>query len=761
MPDESSEPVAHGGSQRGLKSWVLAYLKKVKEILRAIPNQLRPTESAKPDFLPISRRILLAILITQLFMIFSIVLDILVARQVLGFLFLTFIPGYLFLKVAKIKLPSLHTTLLFSAGTSIFFTMIVGLLLNSVLPILGLQDPLSPLNTVFAINFCVVAACIFLWTKCESPTPQPLSYSRPKFSARQMPLAIVLVSVTIATLLGTEIARVANNSLVLMLLVILTSLIVFCALSKRVIPPGAYPLVILVIAFFLLFHMSLISGFLIGYDIHLEAYFARTTLMNSFWAKSILNPYSGMLSITILPVAYAQFLNYDIMWVLKIVFPLIYLLVPVTLYFVYRKQTSSLVAFLGVFLLMLMDTFYVQMLGLAREMIGEFFLVLSLLLIVNKKIDLFYRKLLLVVFSIGILLSHYSLVYIFLLLILVAYSISSYFRHHGDKSPPLVTGKFVLAYAVAAVVWYLFIVPGASTSLADALNYMYSAIISNVTAPGLSGLMPVATSFTRQLAQYLFYILQVFIVVGLIALILARRVSSFAPEYSAMAVTGLLILVASIVLPSFAASLNISRFYHIALLIIAPFCALGGLEIGLFVESKFLLHSRKIGKTAIVYFKKIWAFAIVAMLVSFFLFQVGFVYKITGDTQTSVALSRNRDTWPVTLLSLDADSREISGCQWIPNYAENTPKVYSDQISRRYLSSYGIVPPENWSELGPPAHYQAVQNSLFFFGSLSVEHGKVFGYFDIWNSTDFSLIFGSDNRVYSDGGSEIYCKQIP
>jgi uncharacterized membrane protein len=468
-----------------------------------------------------------------------------------------------------------------------------------------------------------------------------------------------------------------------------------------------------------------------------------------------------MLSITILPVVYGQFLNYDIMWVLKVVFPLIYLLVPVTLYFVYRKQTSNLVAFLGVFLLMLMDTFYVQMLGLAREMIGEFFLVLSLLLIVDKKIDLFYRRLLLVVFSIGIILSHYSIVYIFLLLILVAYSISSYFRRHGDKSPPLITGKFVLAYAVASVVWYLFIVPGASTSLADALNFMYSAIISNVTGPGLGGLIPVATSFVRQFAQYLFYILQVFIVVGLIALILARRVSSFASEYSAMAVAGLLILVASIVLPSFAASLNISRFYHLALLIIAPFCALGGLEIGLFFESRFLLTSRKIGKTAILYFKKIWALAIVAMLVCFFLFQVGFVYQITRDIPTSVALSRNRDNWSVTLLSLDADAREISACQWIPNYAENSPKVYADQISRRYLSSYGLVATENWSELGPTAQYQAVRNSLFFFGSLSVDYGQVVGYSVSWNSTNFTLVFSSDNQIYSDGGSVIYCKSFP
>ena len=755
MPEGSSEPATSVSSREGLISWLLTGIENARAILRAILNQFRKTDNSEPDFLPISRTILLTILIIQLATAVSIVLDIFVARQVLGFLFLTFIPGYLCLKIAKIKLPSLHTTLLFSAGTSIFFLMSIGLLLNTVLPILGFQKPLSTFTIIFAINFCVVVACVFLWTKCKSPGPSLLFSVRHKFSVRQMLLIIVLVSILIATLIGTELARVTDNSVVLMLLVILTSLIVFCALSNRLIPADYYPLVILVIAFFLLFHISLVSSFLVGYDVHLETYYAHITFMSSFWNKSILNPYSGMVSITILPVIYGHFLNFDITWIFKVVFPLIYLLVPVTLYFVYRKQTSPLVAFLGVFLLMSMDTFYVQMLGLAREMIGEFFLVLSLLLIVDKKIDLFYRKLLLVVFSIGIILSHYAIVYIFLFLIMVAYSISRYFKRDDDESQQLVTGKFVSGYAVVGIVWYLFVVPGASTSLADALNFMYNAIISNVSGPGVGGLVPVATSPAHQIAQYLFYALQLFIVAGLIVLVKERKRSQFAREYSAMAIGGLLILFASIVLPNFAASLNISRFYHIALLILAPFCVIGWLGI-----AQFLIRVG-IGKTANLHFKKILISVIAAMLVCFFLFQVGFVYEISGDAPISIALSRNRDNWSITMLSLDPDSREISACSWMAEYASNTSRVFADQVSRRYLNSYGLVAPENLSELVPTAQYFPVQNPLFFFGSISTEYGKVVGYTVIENSTDYSQIFASDSMVYSDGGSEIYCRSFP
>jgi uncharacterized membrane protein len=561
----------------------------------------------------------------------------------------------------------------------------------------------------------------------------------------------------VATLIGTEVARVTNNSTILILLVIAVSAIVLCSISNKLVPVSAYPIVILVMAFFLVFHILLISNFLIGYDIHLEAYFAQTTLANSLWDSTILNPYSVMVSITILPVIFSTFLNYDIIWVLKIVFPLIYLLVPIALYFAYRKQTSPVVAFLGVFLVILMEGFYVQMLGLARQMIGEFFLVLCLLLIVDNKIDQFHKRLILLFFSIAILFSHYSVFYIFLYFILIVYSISGYFKHSDNKEDRLITGKFILAFAVMGIAWYLFIVPGASTSLSDALNNMYSAIISNTSGPGVGGLIPIATSVQRQFAQYVFYPLQIFIAIGLIALISGRKNTRFNPEYSALAIGGLFILIASIALPNFAAGLNIQRFYHIALLILAPFCVLGGLEIELFLESKILLPSKKINKIRIPQIKKVWTSVIAIMLIFFFLFQVGFVYEVTGDTPLSISLSRNRTSFPGPLL-LDADAREIAASKWLSKNAQNISSVFADSISNHYIESYGLVPPQKIAILFPGAVYSPQNSSFYFFGWDTFERNSIYGYSEMWNLTEYSPITENYNLIFSDGGSNIYVR---
>lgn len=68
------------------------------------------------------------LLITNL----TILLDIPFLRQILGFLFLTVLPGLLILRI--LKLNKLHTIeiILYSVGLSIAFVMFFGLLLNNI-----------------------------------------------------------------------------------------------------------------------------------------------------------------------------------------------------------------------------------------------------------------------------------------------------------------------------------------------------------------------------------------------------------------------------------------------------------------------------------------------------------------------------------------------------------------------------------------------------------------------------------------------------
>jgi uncharacterized membrane protein len=220
------------------------------------------------------------------------------------------------------------------------------------------------------------------------------------------------------------------------------------------------------------------------------------------------------------------------------------------------------------------------------------------------------------------------------------------------------------------------------------------------------------------------------------------------------------ILLMAIFLPSFAAGLNMTRFYHIALFFLAPFCVTGGIIILSSVasmKSRFFSRVSKFDRAASDSIKKPWLFLIAVLLISFFLFQVGFIYEITGDVPTSISLSRERtNSWTIYMNQLYIDDQEVFASTWLSKYGNNESMVYADS-GAGYLTSYGLIPIERVGFLNPKIQNTISDGSYFFFGQLSVVNGIVVGYDMAWNITNFSFILNNTNKIYSNGASDIYC----
>src|SRR5208337_1305537 len=88
--------------------------------------------------------------------------------------------------------------------------------------------------------------------------------------------------------------------------------------------------------------------------------------------------YNSVLSTAIFAPILSKIGNLDIAWLFKVVYPVLYSLVPVALYQLFRKQTSDIVAFLSSFYFVTVLTFSMEMLSLPRQEIAELFLVLVL-----------------------------------------------------------------------------------------------------------------------------------------------------------------------------------------------------------------------------------------------------------------------------------------------------------------------------------------------------------------------------------------------
>ena len=101
----------------------------------------------------------------------------------------------------------------------------------------------------------------------------------------------------------------------------------------------------------------------------------------------MLSQYNGMLSVVALAPIYSLISSLDLVWVFKLVYPVIFALVPVGLYQIFRRQLNDKVAFLSCFFFMSFAPFYVQMTTLARQEVAELFFVLLILLLVSKEMN--------------------------------------------------------------------------------------------------------------------------------------------------------------------------------------------------------------------------------------------------------------------------------------------------------------------------------------------------------------------------------------
>lgn len=685
-----------------------------------------------------------------------IVLNLPVIRQIVVFLYLSFVPGFLLLSLFKHERISFLEETILSIGLSLAFLMFLGLFTNYLYPLFGISNPMSPFWLIVSIS----GAILVLYTVACYWKRLP---ERTHIGLRFYPVLLVIVCIPFITVLGAEQVNLVGNSSVLLILMLLDCCVLLACLSKKLIPRHLFPAVTWVLAFSLLFHISLSSSFLIGWDVHTEYYFATLTSANSYWNSAILHQYNGMLSMTILPVIFSAFLGLEIEWVFKIIYPLIFSLVPVGLYLAYRKKINPTAALFAVGFFMATETYYVQMLGLARQMIAEFFFMeLIMLLTLGHKLSPHVREVLFVVFGAGLIVSHYALSYIFWTYLVVAFCMTQVLKRTDKLKEQLVTFRVLISYSVFVIFWYFFVSPSESTALEDFITHIAQNILVQASGPGVGGLMPTYLSGFHNVSKYLFLLVQLVVVIGISTLLFKRGRRRFGLEFSSMSITSLFILILCIVVPSFASSLNMTRFYHIAQFFLALFIVFGVIVIAnLFSRITVKVSSIK-GRASHVR-KKLLPFLVVMLLILYFLFQTGFIYEVAHDVPTSISLSRNRiREWPPSLNDLYIDEPEFKSATWMSFYRSQQSIVLADD-GVKYLTSYAFVSPDQIKSLDSAKQLlfadKQSNTSYVYLGRLNVVNGLAEGPKRLQNMSDFSIILNQVNLIYSNGESEIYQRQ--
>jgi len=693
-------------------------------------------------------------IIIQLITYLSIFLNIGVIRQIVGFLYLILLPGIFIIKILKIRKLDITDMFLFSIGLSIVFLMLTGFFMNSLYPIFGITEPLSYFLVIVSTGIATIILCTLAYP--TEKTMAELVNVNSNTSSSHFFTWFFLLSIPLLSIIGTiQVNSLGDNSILLISFIVISILVILTICSKRLIPVN--PWIVLIIAIALLLHILLISPYLIGYDIHTELYFFNSAISHSRWNFTIPHNYNAMLSVTVLPVIFSHFLNIDRVWTLKIVYILLYSLVPIALFQTYKRQTTPSIAFLSVFFFMSTVEFYLEMQGLARQIIAEIFLALSLLLLTNKKMNLQKRQLLSIIFGIALIISHYAIAYIYMFFILSAWLFSFLIKDRKNLGD-IINTRYVIFYSITLFSWYTFI--ASSEPLMSIVKIIEKIPVS--VLGGLGGgivyLSPPRVSMMHEISKFLFYILQVFIIIGVVKTVFRYKRSNFDPHYIQMSVISLGVLILCTLLPFFAETIKMSRVYHLMLFFLAPYCIIGGQTI--------FISITKIDKDVFRSFRNrnIKLLPMSAVLILFFLLQTGFLYEISKDSQpTSMPLSGYR-TNPINNWELYAPytyEEEVFSAKWLSRNMGDNWRIYADLTSMySVLTSYANISPQYRGDKVEvlERNIKTVPEGTYIYLRYANIHGKMQSgdVASFYNIQDISHIINYCNKIYSNSGSDIY-----
>ncbi len=310
----------------------------------------------------------------------------------------------------------------YSVGGVLLALILGGLLIDVVLPHFGVPRPLAQRPVLIAVDVMNVA---LMALRLKLGAEGSRWYSKLR-SLQRREWRVLTVSALCVPLVVAGANRLNNGHGDLVTLVGLSSvaaafvLLLFWRADLRdsVLAASTY-----LLGLSLLLATSLRGWSITGHDIQEEFRVFELTKDNGVWNVSqFRNAYNACLSITILPTEIWQMVRVDDPYVFKVFLQLLFAVCPVLVYLLARRFWSKGVAILSVVYFVGFPTFFTDMPFLNRQEIAFVFLGLAFLVATRKQWTAWRRRVVLSACALGIGLSHYSTMYVFIGTLAIAWA---------------------------------------------------------------------------------------------------------------------------------------------------------------------------------------------------------------------------------------------------------------------------------------------------------------------------------------------------
>ncbi|MGZ4846956.1 MAG: DUF2206 domain-containing protein [Halobacteriota archaeon] len=647
-----------------------------------------------------------------------------VLQQVVGGICLLYLPGIAVLRVFRLhKLGGVETPL-YAVGISIALIMFTGLLLNICLPFVGINDPLSSFHLLFAFSAVLVGLCVGGYAR-DRDFGGPTHLRANALS----PSVLCLLLLPFLSVFGTYLVNYYAINGIIPLLLICIGAVVIVVTARKTADESIYPVAIFSISLSLLLSNTLISQYLWGSDVFGEANVANVVAHNGIWnpayaAGSVsyvsinIARYNSVLSISILAPVLMKICGIDATSLFKIVYPLIYALVPLALYQFFRKQMSNMAAFLASFYFAAVPQFFIQMPFFAREEIAQLFLVLVLLLIFNNVLYTKTKHGLLLLFSGALIVSHYGVAYLFMFELVVVYALlfimdrglrgtlrstrnlafwkSTRLRRGSPNAPrhseiPLF---IVVLFLLITLAWNVYAGQGSTfpAFIQTLKNTVTTNLLSSASTQAQAKVqlsatpLAVITSRLNTLATLLVFL-------GVLAFFRERRNMRVDQAYVAFVVVGVGLALVTFALPAITVEWNAARLQQLALIILAPFLIFGVFTLcripGLMAKVRRRAREPRT-KKGLEHKAYVLSAVFLAVLL---LFNSGLVFAAENEMMVSPSL------FPKDL-PFFVQRQDIAGAKWLQDTGGHS-SVWGDFYGASIIAAYSNYPMEHVKDLTP------------------------------------------------------------
>ena len=713
----------------------------------------------------------------------AICLQIPILRQLICFIYLTFIPGILILRILKLHKLGNIETLLYTVGLSLATLMFTGFFMNIIYPLFGISGPISLIPLIVTISVVVLVLCVFCYVRDKD-------FDDPSFINVEevlSPPVLFLCFIPFMAILGTYLVNFHQNNILLMLMIIVIAIVTLLICFDKFIPTNLYPLAIWMIAISLIYHVTLISQYIRATDAVSEYYISNLVISRSFWDWTIIGGSNAVLSNAMLAPIFQHIFNMDLTWVFKIIYPLLFSLTSLGVYSVYLKETKNTkITFLSSFLFISIIPFFHKIPLMTKQSTAEIFVVLLVMVILNTKMRKIKRSLLSIIFAISLIVSHYgtsylvmfSLIFVLLFLFLtenrsiIEIREKVYFKFIKEKwiindsnvKNNAISLYFVLLFIVFTLAWYIY-TSGSSTFYAivhigdHIAHTLFTQFLSPEHSRGVHIIIKDEASVLRYITKYLYLTTQFLIIVGFLKTALDYKKSKFSIIYIGLSLYFLIILFIAIAISGFAA-MDPSRLFQLSLFFLAPFSVIGGLTI-----FGMLINVLKMSRTN----KKLkYSFNMLSIfLIIFFLFNTGFMYEVVKDHPTSASISQESIKKYGDILDKAGFyagyvvMQNVFSGRWLATNMNSNERIYRGDLVQGYpsLTIYGSIDnryihkfDNTTKEIGDGYVQLSYANVIEGVGSIwyNALH-KMTAY----NFTDVYPLLEDKNKIYDNGGSQL------